>query len=335
MDDESRTPRRRRRWRSLWPLVLVVGVVVVLVAVGAAFAWSKLGRGARDDSPAAAQLSPTSSPAPSETPASTAAPAFTAAPMPESSPTPGATRSLPPRPHIVADPQPVPILVYHHILPKRKGPPLVVMSVARFRAKLGYLAEHGYQAVTLRRVYDSWTGEGKFPPKPVVITFDDGYADQVRNAAPVLREYDWPAELDLVSAALYLGSSAPATSLTPDMVQGLLDDGWGLESHSVSHADLAQLHGAQLRWQLRESRRRLEQLFDVPVDFFCYPGGIYTRRVKLAVRRAGYLAATGTRFGAATARDLFSLPRIYCYGGETMADFEERLQRTLAPADGG
>ena len=71
------------------------------------------------------------------------------------------------------------------------------------------------------------------------------------------------------------------------------------------------------------------------VSFFCYPGGIYTRRVKLAVRRAGYLAATGTRFGAATPRDLFSLPRIYCYGGERMADFEERLQRTLAPADGG
>ena len=134
---------------------------------------------------------------------------------------------------------------------------------------------------------------------------------------------------------MYLGSNAPSTSLTPDMVQGLLDDGWGLESHSISHADLTRLHGAKLRWQLRESRRRLEQLFDVPVDFFCYPGGIYTRRVKLAVRRAGYLAATGTRFGAATPRDLFSLPRIYCYGGERMADFEERLQRTLAAADGG
>jgi peptidoglycan/xylan/chitin deacetylase (PgdA/CDA1 family) len=306
MDDEFRTPKRRRRRRSLWPLVLVVGVVVVLAAVGAAFAWSKLGRAARDDSPAAAQLSPTSSPAPSATPASS--PASAAASASTATPSPSSIASLSPRPHIVADPQPVPILVYHHILPKRKGPPLVVMSVARFRAQLGYLAEHGYQAVTLRRVYDAWTGEGLLPPKPVVITFDDGYADQVRNAAPVLREYDWPAELDLVSAALYLGSNAPTKSLTPDMVQGLLDDGWGLESHSVSHPDLTQLHGAKLRWQLRESRRRLKRLFDVPVDFFCYPGGLYTRRIKLAVRRAGYLAATGTRFGAATPRDLFSLP---------------------------
>lgn len=307
----------------------------VAVTVGAAFAWSRLGRAAQDNPPAAAQLSATSSPAPRATPSSTATAVPTATSTPDSIPAPGATGSLPPRPHIVDDPQPVPILVYHHVVPKRKGPPLVVMSIAELRAQLAYLAAQGYQAVTLRRVYNSWTGAGTLPPKPVVITFDDGYADQVRNAAPILREYDWPAELGLVSDALYLGSDAPATSLTPDMVQGLLDDGWGLESHSVSHADLTQLHGAKLRRQLRESRRRLERLFDVPVDFFCYPGGIYTRRVKLAVRRAGYLAATGTRFGAATPRDLFSLPRIYCYGGETMADFGERLRRTLAAADGG
>ena len=255
--------------------------------------------------------------------------------MPTATPAPSPTASLPPRPQIVADPQPVPILVYHHVLAKPKGPPLLVMSIARFRVQLAYLAAHGYEAVTLRRVYDAWTGEGKLPPKPVVITFDDGYADQVRNAAPLLREHDWPAELDLVSSALYLGADAPATSLTPDMVQGLLDAGWGLESHSVSHADLTLLHGAKLRRQLVESRRRLEELFDVPVDFFCYPGGIYSRRVKLAVRNAGYLAATGTRYGAATPRDLFSLPRIYCYRGETMVQFEGRLREILAAAGGG
>ena len=314
MYGDHRTPRRRRR--SAWPLVLVVAVVV-LAAVGAAVAWSKLGRAAPNDPPVAARLSPTATPAPAATP------------------TPVATGSLPPRPHIVADPQPVPILVYHHVLAKAKVPSLVVMGVARFRAQLAYLAAHGYRALTLRRVYDAWTGEGTLPPKPVVITFDDGYADQVRNAAPVLRRYDWPAELDLVSEALYLGSNAPARSLTPDMVRGLLHAGWGLESHSVSHADLTQLYGAQLRRQLRESRRRLEELFDVRVDFFCYPGGIYTRRVKVAVRKAGYLAATGTRYGTATPRDLFSLPRIYCYGGESLRVFGQRLRRTLAAAEGG
>lgn len=314
MYDDHRTPRRRRR--SAWPLVLVVAVVV-LVAIGAAFAWIRLGRASPNDPPAAVQRSSTATPAPA------------------ASPRPSTTEPLPPRPRIVAHPQPVPILVYHHVLDRAKGPPLLVMSVARFRTQLAYLAAHGYQPVTLRRVYDSWTGEGMLPPKPVVITFDDGYVDQVRNAAPVLRRYDWPAELALISDALYVGSNAPAQRLTPAMVRGLLDDGWGLESHSVSHPDLTLLHGAKLRRQLLASRLRLQRLFDVPVEFFCYPGGIYSRRVKLAVRRAGYLAATGTRYGAATPRDLFSLPRIYCYGRESLRVFEERLRRTVAAAGGG
>jgi peptidoglycan/xylan/chitin deacetylase (PgdA/CDA1 family) len=230
----------------------------------------------------------------------------------------------------VADPQPVPILVYHRIMEKPKGPPLTVMSARLFRAQMGWLARNGYQPVTMRRVYDAWTGEAVLPPKAVVLSFDDGYADQVRNAAPVLRGYGWPAELDLVSTALYLGDDPPATSLTPEMVQGLLDDGWGLESHSVTHPDLTGLWGDELEHQLVDSRSRLEDLFDVEVDFFCYPGGICNKRIKLAARRAGYLAATGTRYAAATPRDLFSLPRIYAYGGESMADFESRLEEILA-----
>jgi peptidoglycan/xylan/chitin deacetylase (PgdA/CDA1 family) len=268
--------------------------------------------------------------APGASASRTAAPGPTAGASSPSAAPSRAAGVLPPRPHIVADPQPVPILVYHRVLEKPEGPPLTVMSTRLFRAQMAWLAENGYQPVTLRRVYDAWTGEGVLPPRPVVLTFDDGYADQVRNAAPVLREYGWPAELGLVSTALYLGDDPPSTSLTPEMVQSLLDDGWGLQSHSVNHLDLTRLWGTELRRELVDSRTRLEHLFPVEVDFFCFPGGIYDKRVKLAVRRAGYLAATGTRYGAATPRDLFSLARIYAYGGESMAEFGARLDEILA-----
>lgn len=222
--------------------------------------------------------------------------------------------------------------MYHHVLKRSKGPRLLDMSSARFRSQMAYLASHGYEAVTLRRVYDAWTGAGTLPPRAVVITFDDGYVDQVRNAAPLLAAQRWPAVLDLVFTALYMGTSRPPNRLTPAMVKGLLDQGWELSSHSLTHPDLTRLYGARLRRQLVVSKRRLRETFHVPVDFFCYPGGLYDRRVKLAVRRAGYLAATGTRYGAATPKDLFSLPRIYCYGGESDAVFGARLKETLAAA---
>ena len=315
--------RRRRRTPSALPFVLAA-VAIVVVAVGgfvrgdAAPAHPGAARRGLGRAVAGLVAGATGRPG-------------AASPSASASPAPGqaAGTALPPRPHIVADPQPVPILVYHHVLERPKGPRLVVMSIKLFRAQMAWLSAHGYQAVTLRRVYDAWTGDGVLPPHPVVLTFDDGYADQVRNAAPVLRQYHWPAELDLVSGALYLGDDPPATSLTPEMVQGLLDSGWGLESHSVSHLDLTRLWGKKLRHELVDSQERLEELFDVQVDFFCFPGGIYDRRVKLAVRRAGYLAATGTRYGAATPRDLFSLARIYAYRGESMASFGSRLREIL------
>jgi peptidoglycan/xylan/chitin deacetylase (PgdA/CDA1 family) len=276
-------------------------------------------------SSASPSASPASTPVPSGS-AATASPTLSASPSQE----PG---ELPPRPDIVAHPQPVPVLIYHRIMEKPKGPPLVVMSTRLFRAQMAWLARNGYQPVTMRRVYDAWTGEGKLPPKAIVLSFDDGYADQVRNAAPVLRGYGWPGELALVSTALYLGDDPPATSLTPEMVQGLLDDGWGLESHSATHPDLTRLWGKKLAHQLVDSRERLEKLFEVKVDFFCYPGGIYNKRIKAAVRRHGYLAATATRYAAATPRDLFSMGRIYAYGGESMASFESRLREVLAAED--
>jgi peptidoglycan/xylan/chitin deacetylase (PgdA/CDA1 family) len=320
-----RDPRRRRRDRSALPLVFTA-LAIAVVAVGGYFLVT---RPHAAKPPAVASVS-------SATASAASQPGSGASPSPAASPSPGqaAGTALPPRPHIVADPQAVPILVYHHVLTRPKGPRLVVISTRLFRAQIAWLSAHGYQAVTLRRVYDAWTGHGVLPPHPVVLTFDDGYADQVRNVAPVLRQYHWPAELDLVSSALYVGDSPPATSLTPEMVQGLLDEGWGLESHSVSHLDLARLWGEKLRRELVDSRERLETLFAVPVDFFCYPGGIYDARVKLAVRRAGYLAATGTRYGAATPRDLFSLARIYAYRGESMRSFGSRLREILAAAGG-
>ena len=191
--------------------------------------------------------------------------------------------------------------------------------------------------ITTRRspcgtVYEAWTGQGLLPAHAIVISFDDGYVDQLRIAAPLLRRYRWPAELDLILDALYRGSHAPATRVTVAMVRKLLSEGWELESHTVTHRDLTLLAAGDLRRELVDSRQGLQEIFGVPIDFLCYPGGDYNARVIAAVRRAGYLAATGTTFAAATPQQLYALPRIYCYWGESLAVFARRLRVTLAAA---
>src|SRR5665647_2791770 len=83
----------------------------------------------------------------------------------------------------------------------------------------------------------------------------------------------------------------------------------------------------------RPSRHILHQKFDVPVDFLCYPGGVYDGRVMRAARDAGYLAATSIRYGAATPHGRFALPRIAVYWGESLSTFGSRMRQAVARAD--
>jgi peptidoglycan/xylan/chitin deacetylase (PgdA/CDA1 family) len=228
----------------------------------------------------------------------------------------------------------VPLLVYHHVASTRGGDRLLYVSPSEFAAQLAYLKRHGYQAVTLRTVYDTWTAEGSLPAHPVVITFDDDYVDQVRAAAPLLRRYGWPAEMDVVLDMLYKDTPTPSNCLTLAMVRALVDQGWEVESHTVSHPDLTGLNAALLRYDLAYSRKRLSQIIGVSIDFVCYPRGSYNRRVERAAGAAGYLAATSTDYAAASPAHLYALPRIYCYWGASLKMFGSRLRQTLSAARG-
>jgi peptidoglycan/xylan/chitin deacetylase (PgdA/CDA1 family) len=202
---------------------------------------------------------------------------------------------------------PVPILAYHHIgaAPARASNPSLWVPGRRFRRQLRALDRAGYQAVTLRRVWQAWHGRGKLPAHPVVISFDDGYASQAANAS-ALRAHGWPAVLNLEVARLGVRGG-----LTRGQVQGLVRAGWELDAHSVTHPDLRKVSADRLRDEVAGSRRELQQSFGVPVDFFAYPYGRQNARVRAAVRRAGFLAATTTERTFATAgADPFALGRV-------------------------
>jgi peptidoglycan/xylan/chitin deacetylase (PgdA/CDA1 family) len=228
-------------------------------------------------------------------------------------------------PQFVNHPQPVVILVYHYIARSERGPQLLYVSPAEFTAQIDYLSRHGYHAVTLQQVYDAWTGGPALPAHAIVLSFDDGYVSQYSFAAVVLRRYHWPAVLNLIVSNLY-----PHTRFSAAMVRSLLASGWELDSHTVTHRPLTLLSARVARHELVASRAYFRRSFGVPVNFFCYPGGDYTRAVERAVKQAGYLAATSTDFSAATPAHLFALGRVYCYWGESLTVFARRLHEALA-----
>jgi peptidoglycan/xylan/chitin deacetylase (PgdA/CDA1 family) len=219
----------------------------------------------------------------------------------------------------------VPILMYHHIAPAPAGAgmPALWVSPAAFAAQVRGLRRAGYRAVTLGRAWDAWHGGAPLPRRPVVLSFDDGYADQVAAALPVLRRARWPGTLNLALDFLPAMGGAPA-------VRQLLHAGWELDSHSFTHVDLRTVGPSRLRNEVAGSRARISALFGVTPRFFCYPFGRLSGPVGQAVRRAGYLAATTTHAGFATPRDPLRLPRIQVSRGKTAADLLARL-RALRP----
>ena len=242
-----------------------------------------------------------------------------------------APRRLPQRSVHASSTVHVPILMYHVIGEPPAGVPYPTLwlTPARFRSQVAWLVRHGYRAVTLRRVVSAWHGQATLPARPVVLTFDDGYAGDVTYAAPVLERRGWPGVLDLIGSRTRPGDAA---HLTAGMVRGLLADGWELDSHTVTHPDLTTLSASGLRAEIAGSRTLLTRIFRVPVTGFCYPYGRFDRSVVRAVHRAGYAYATTELQGvAAPSDDPLRLPRVRIRSGETGIELGRQLRRLSAP----
>jgi peptidoglycan/xylan/chitin deacetylase (PgdA/CDA1 family) len=216
----------------------------------------------------------------------------------------------------------VPILMYHVVAdppPTVRYPDLYVRP-NDFRKQIDWLASHGYHAVTLQRAYDYWTRGASLPAHPVVLSFDDGYLSQYTRAFPALAAHHWPGVLNMEVNFL-----RPVGGLRPWRIRRLLDAGWELDAHTLTHPDLTTLDPAELDRQVAGSRAALRERFHVPVNFFCYPAGRFDAQVVAEVRRAGFLGATTTTYGLARPPAFYTLDRIRINRADGLIGFVRKL----------
>ena len=213
---------------------------------------------------------------------------------------------------------PVPVLMYHVIGTPPPSAPYPELFVSRpvFAAQIAALARAGYQAVTLDRVWQAWHGRATLPSQPIVLTFDDGYRGDFGAAMPILHRRGWPGVLNLLVANLH----RHGWGLKTWMVRRMIANGWEVDSHTLTHPDLATVSAGQLWQEVHRSRVVLRRLFHAPVRFFCYPSGAFDAAVIGAVRRAGYLGATTEIPGLARRSQPDTLARIRVAGGEPPAE---------------
>ncbi|MFN8217170.1 MAG: polysaccharide deacetylase family protein [Solirubrobacterales bacterium] len=260
---------RRRRLTAVGVLVLAIGAVVAVVALaagGGSGSSSQPGAGKPGD----AKGGSASANAGGERSGSGEG---------------GRVRNATPQPDWEPHTGPVPILEYHVLGEAPPDAPYPELYVERpdFRHQLEWLDAHGYQAVTLDQVEEAWYEGGTLPPKPVVLSFDDGYRPQFTFALPQLRKHGWAGVLNL---------KAEGSDLYESNVKAMLAAGWELASHTINHSDLTTVDAATLEEELVGSKQLLEGEFHVEVRNFCYPAGRFDATVIAAVEQAGYVAAT-------------------------------------------
>ena len=165
----------------------------------------------------------------------------------------------------------------------------------------------------------AWLDGRPLPPRSVLLTFDDGYADLLDHAAPLLHGRRIPALVLVVGEQLggwnewdTRRGAVKLPLLTPDQLLELIASGWDVGLHTATHPHLVHLDDEALRHELTQPLRALDEQVVPKVSVFAYPYGEHDARVRAAVRAAGYAAAFALegRRPSKSARGRFALPRI-------------------------
>jgi peptidoglycan/xylan/chitin deacetylase (PgdA/CDA1 family) len=215
----------------------------------------------------------------------------------------------------------VPILMYHYVRenpdPNDKLGASLSVSPAHFQEQMDWLRDNGYQPITFSELGSLFSRQRQPARHPVILTFDDGYADFFQTALPILQGHGFAAVAYIVSG--FLGRPG---YMTADQVVQASRSGIEIGSHTVGHVDLTRASPAQLQQEVTGSRSQLERLLKRKVLDFCYPGGRFNNTVIRAVQAAGYRDATTTQPGSLhSSADRYTWTRVRVSGGEELADF--------------
>lgn len=285
-----------------------------------------------------ASPSPTATSTHTPTPTDTPTPTPTSTSTPTPTPTPTQTHTPTPTPTFTHTPTPtpllptpdgverevrVPILMYHHIEKPPPGADAIrrdlSVSPKGFEEQLAYLRQEGYETITLNDLALHLTMGKPLPAKPIILTFDDGYANAYTHAFPLLQRYGFVGTFFLISEPMNAGD--------PDFVswaevEEMYTAGMRFEPHSYNHPDMRNRGFDFVVFQILAPKEAIEARTGELCRFFAYPAGRYDQFVIDVLRSADFWGAVLTEQGAThTGADLFELRRVRVHGGDNLGAF--------------
>ena len=229
----------------------------------------------------------------------------------------------------------IPILMYHSISsPASTGFRACTVSPAAFDEHLSYLKQHRYESVTITQFAQAARqGRDELPPRPVILTFDDGYADFFTHALPALQRHGFTATLYVTTSFvggssrwLKYSSERNRPMLTWEQLAEISANGIECGAHTHTHPALDMLPPALAREEIARSKDLLEQHLGRQVPAFAYPYGYYSATVRQIVQELGFASACAIKRSLCSLLDNpYTLSRLAITADTSMHDFAEAL----------
>ena len=182
--------------------------------------------------------------------------------------------------------QEVPVILYHRIT-KADKPSHEVTRPALFREQMDWLKAEGYETISAAHLHDYMNSKRTIPKKPIVITFDDGWKDNL-EAAKYLAKLNLGATFYIVSGFF----TAPQYINQPELKELVKNPKFEIGSHSHSHFvkydDMSKVSLCTFAKELSVSKLILERIIEKPVTSFAWPYGFTTKQAVFAAEAIGY-----------------------------------------------
>lgn len=185
----------------------------------------------------------------------------------------------------------IPILIYHSVRPYYPGITDLVKEYTVppdiFEEQLKYMKNNGFTPVTPDDVVGYFDAGKTLPPKPFMITLDDGWENQYRYAFPILKKYKYPAVF-----YIYNNAVGKKVFMNWDQVRTMTNANMIIGGHTGSHPELPKITSlAILDREIINSKKYIENQINKTIDTFAYPFGEYNSQDISVVKQAGYTSA--------------------------------------------
>jgi len=212
----------------------------------------------------------------------------------------------------------VPILMYHKI---GNCADIFCVTEKNFHQQVKTLHNYGYKTIKL----DDLLIKYSLPSKPIILTFDDGYASFYTKAVPILKQYGFSAVNFLVTD--YINGY---NHLAWEEINKLQAQGFDFQSHTLSHAFLTRINTIKAKNELKKSKQILQNRLNKQINWLAYPYGDYNQKIIKIAKQAGYKGAlTAGKEQIAIIDNIYKLARIGVYKNTTIKNLLNKLNEPI------